>query len=75
MAHGTSIDYPTWTKRSFLLGVSIALLGLLGHLIGQTYFGPLPGWEQMLFTDMEFVGILVAVFAPIIFGIVLPLIE
>ncbi|MFD1585596.1 hypothetical protein ACFR9U_01270 [Halorientalis brevis] len=75
MARTRSIDYPTWTKRSFLIGISLFVAGLLADVIGSTYFGPLPGWEHTLFVDMEFLGIFVALLAPIVFGIVLPLLE
>ena len=65
-----NLDYPTLTKRSFLFAI-----GGLGELIGHAYFAPLPGWEQTLLFDAEVVGLLVAFFAPIVFGILLPLTE
>ena len=69
------LDYPQLTKTSFLLGLGLFALGGLGELIGHAYFAPLPGWEQTLLFDAEMLGLLVAFFAPIIFGIVLPLTE
>ena len=75
MVRTNSIDYPTWTKRSFLFGVSLFLVGLIADVVGSTYFGPLPAWEHTLFVDMEFLGIFVALLAPIVFAIVLPLLE
>lgn len=75
MARTSSIDYPTWTKRSFLFGVSLFLVALLADVVGRTFFGPFPAWEQTLFIDLEFLGIFTALLAPIVFGIVLPLLE
>ncbi len=75
MARTKSIDYPTWTKRSFLFGLGLFLTGLLADLLVSTYFGPVPAWEHTLFVDLEFLGIFVALLAPIVFGIVMPLIE
>jgi hypothetical protein len=75
MGHAKTIDYPRWTKRSFLFGVGLFALGALGELLASTLLGPLPGWEQMLLFDAEVLGLLIALFAPILFGIVLPLTE
>lgn len=69
------IDYPTMTRRSFLLGVTLVLVGFLGEAVGPVFFGPLPGWEQTLLLDMEAAGILIGLIAPLVFGIVLPLTE
>jgi len=33
-----NIDYPTVTKRAFLLGVSLFLIGVIGEVVGQTFF-------------------------------------
>lgn len=70
-----NIDYPTVTKRAFLLGVGLFLVGAVGEIVGHAVFGPLPGWEQTLLLNAEIVGVLIAVVAPIVFGIVLPLTE
>ncbi|WP_136716363.1 DUF7860 family protein [Halorientalis salina] len=75
MARTNSIDYPTWTKRSFLFGVSLFLGALLVDVVGGAVFGPLPAWGQTLFVDLEFLGIFIALLAPLVFGIVLPLVE
>jgi len=69
------IDYPTLTKRSFFLGLSLFLLGLLGEFVVQTFELQIPGWEQTVLFDMVVVGLVVAFFSPIVFGIVLPLTE
>nr|WP_276273926.1 hypothetical protein [Halomicroarcula sp. GDY20] len=59
-------------KRGFLLGAGLFALGALGELAAHTLLGPLPGWGDLLLTDMEALGILIALFAPLVFGIVLP---
>lgn len=70
-----NIDYPTVTKRAFLLGATLFLVGGLGELVGHALFGSLPGWEETLLLNAEILGVLIAVVAPIVFGIVLPLTE
>lgn len=69
------LDYPQLTKQSFLLGIGLFALGGLGELFGHAYLAPLPGWEQTLLFDAEVLGLLVAFFSPIVFGILLPLTE
>lgn len=70
-----NIDYPTVTKRAFLVGVSLFLLGVVGEIVGNAFFAPLPAWEQTLFVGAEGLGVLIALLAPIVFGVVLPLTE
>jgi hypothetical protein len=70
-----NLDYPRLTKTSFAFGVALFAFGALGHLASGAFFGTLPGWESVLLTDMEVLGILIAFFSPIIFGILLPLTE
>jgi len=75
MAQYGSRDHATLAKRGFLLGVGLFALGALGELTTHALLGPLPGWGNMLLTDMEALGILLALFAPLVFGIIMPLIE
>lgn len=70
-----NMDHATLAKRGFLLGVGLFTLGALGELTAHALLGPLPGWGNMLLTDMEALGLLLALFAPLIFGIVFPLVE
>lgn len=70
-----NIDYPRLTKGSFAFGIVLFTLGIVGHVAGNAFFAPLPGWESVLLTDMEILGVLIAFFSPLIFGIVLPLTE
>lgn len=69
------LDYPRLTKTGFLLGVSLVVIGALGEIAGPMLVGPLPGWEDALFTDMEAIGILVALLSPFVFGVFMPLTE
>jgi hypothetical protein len=73
-AHG-SMDYAANLKRGFFLGVGLFLLGVIGGKVAPMLFGTLPGWEQTLFFDLEVVGIAVAFCSPLVFGLVLPLLE
>jgi hypothetical protein len=75
MAQTRNIDYPTWTKRGFLFGLTLLVVGLVADLVTRTFFAPVPAWEYTLFIDMEALGIVVGLFSPILFGIVLPLTE
>ncbi|WP_435196592.1 hypothetical protein [Natronomonas sp. EA1] len=70
-----NIDYPTVTKRGFLLGVALFLVGALGETVGAALFGTLPDWEVTLFFEMEVVGVLLFFLTPLLFGVVLPLTE
>jgi hypothetical protein len=71
----TRIDHSRYARGGFLAGVTIFALGILGHAVGPAVFGPLPAWELTLFALMEGGGILLALCSPIVFAIVLPLIE
>lgn len=75
MAQYRSMDHATLAKRGFLLGATLFALGALGELAVHAFLGPVPGWTNMLLTDMEAIGILLGLFSPLVFGIVLPLIE
>ena len=75
MGHSASMAYGDFAKGGVVLGVSLFLVGLLGHVFGPVLFGPLPAWELTLFTWMEGVGILIALLSPFIFAVALPLIE
>lgn len=75
MVNARQMDHATLAKRGFLLGVGLFALGVLGELLAPVLVGPLPGWGDMLLTDMEGLGILLGLFSPLVFGIILPLIE
>ncbi|MDL5361039.1 hypothetical protein [Halalkalicoccus sp. NIPERK01] len=69
------MDYSQYARGGFALGVAVFVVGILGHALGPALFGSLPGWELTLFTLMEFGGIAIALCSPIVFAVVLPLIE
>ena len=75
MARYGDLDYGWLTKYGFGLGVTLFVLGALGAIAGPALFGPLPGWEETLFTDSEIAGIVIAFLSVMFFGIVLPLTE
>ncbi|MEM4781421.1 MAG: hypothetical protein QXG03_07680 [Halalkalicoccus sp.] len=69
------LPYARYARGGFALGVALFVLGALGHALGPALFGPLPAWELTLFTALEASGIAIALCAPIVFAIALPLIE
>ena len=69
------IDYPTLTKRSFLLGIGLFALGALGEFAIAATGTPVPAWEHTLLVDAEWVGVIIALLSPFVFGIILPLTE
>ncbi|MFC6975400.1 hypothetical protein ACFQL1_13265 [Halomicroarcula sp. GCM10025709] len=75
MGQTQSMDHATMAKRGFFLGVGLFVVGVLGETVGQAVAGPLPGWEHLLLTNMEGLGILIGLLSPLVFGIVLPLTE
>jgi hypothetical protein len=69
-----SLDYPRLAKRSFLFGLSLFVLGLLGQVVLGTTAGT-PAWELTLLLDLEAIRLVVAFLSPFVFGIFLPLTE
>ena len=69
------LNYPFLAKAGFLLGLGLFVMGAGGEFIGHAYFQELPMWEEMLFFDLEVVGLLIAFVSPFVFGIFLPLTE
>jgi hypothetical protein len=72
--HG-DLDCPTLTKRSFLFGLSLFVIGTIGQFVVRSLGLELPGWEMALLFGAEIVGLLIAFFSPFVFGILLPLTE
>lgn len=73
MGHNMRLDYATYTKRGFLLGVALFLLGAIGTAAGPSLIGQLPGWEQTALFDSMVIGIATGFFSVFGFGIFLPL--
>lgn len=75
MTHASSMDHAKRAKQGFMLGAGLFLTAIVAEFVGHAMYGTLPGWEQTLLVDAEIAGILIALFAPLVFGIVLPLVE
>lgn len=75
MGHGMRLDYATYTKRGFALGVALLVMGVLGSAIVPDLAGPLPGWERTILFDCMWMGILIGFCSVFGFGVVLPLTE
>lgn len=70
-----NLDYPKMTKVGFGTGALVFLLAVVGEWAWTTYYGPLPAWEVTLLWDVEVLAILLMVFSPFVFAILLPLTE
>ncbi len=75
MARYGSLDYPRLTKRRFLLGFTLFLIGPSVNLSATLFSGGLLGWEQALLSDLAVLGVLSVLVAPLVFSIVMPLTE
>jgi len=73
MGHNMRLDYAKYTKRGFLLGLGLFLLGALGATVGPSLVGELPRWEHTVLFDSMVIGIAVGFFSVFGFGIFLPL--
>ncbi|PSP55101.1 hypothetical protein BRC82_07230 [Halobacteriales archaeon QS_1_67_19] len=69
------LDYQRLTKIGFLLSAAVFAVGAGAELFAAALHWSLPGWEHVLFTDMEILGIAGMLFVPLVFGIVMPLTE
>jgi uncharacterized membrane protein YeaQ/YmgE (transglycosylase-associated protein family) len=69
------MDYQTYAKGGFLFGLALLIVGVVGSAVGHMLFESIPAWESALFVGAEFAGLTIGLFSPIVFGIVLPLIE
>lgn len=73
MGHNARLDYEKYTKRGFLLGLALFLLGAAGSSVGTGLAAGLPNWELTMFFDLMVVGVAVGFVAVFVFGIFLPL--
>lgn len=69
------MDYQAYAKGGFFFGLALLVIGVAGSIVGHVFLESIPAWENTLFVGAEFAGLLIGFFSPIIFGIVLPLIE
>lgn len=75
MSQNWTANYALLAKRGFLLGVGLFLLGIIGEAGGHAVLGTFPAWGDTLLVDIEILGILVGLFSPLVFGVILPLTE
>ena len=75
MSRTRSYDYPKLTKRGVALGLALLAIGLGTEFVAHAIHYELPGWETTLLFDVSILGLLVFVFSPIVFGVLLPLTE
>jgi hypothetical protein len=75
MAGYNTSNHAKWARWGFFLGATLLALGASGEIVGHLLFESLPDWENTLFVYAEGLGITIGFFAPLIFGIVLPLAE
>ncbi|WP_248906116.1 DUF7860 family protein [Halocatena marina] len=73
MGHNMRLDYETYAKRGFVLGVALLAIGSIGSVMGPSIAGPLPSWERTAFFDLMWIGIATGFFSVFGFGIALPL--
>lgn len=73
MGHGMSLDYASYAKRGFLLGIALIAIGIVGSTMAPSVAGPLPGWEQTVLFDTIWFGAAVGFVSVFGFGIFLPL--
>lgn len=69
------LDYSRLTKLSFLLGLGMFVVGELGEFGIRNAGMSVPAWEHSLLMTAAWLGILLALLSPFVFGIVLPLTE
>lgn len=70
-----SLDYGKAVKNGAMIGGILLVLGFLGEEVGHLLYGDVTGTLNMVFTTMEFGGVIVAMIAIFVFGIILPLTE
>ena len=75
MSRYGDLNYQWWAKTCFLVSLAVFALGAGGEITAAAMHLSLPRWENVLFTDMEILGTLGALFSPLVFGILLPLTE
>jgi hypothetical protein len=62
-------------KGGFFLGLALVVLGAVGELATTAGVLPVAARTRALFFDMEVLGVVLFLFSPIVFAIVLPLLS
>ncbi|MFC7073724.1 hypothetical protein ACFQJ7_07565 [Halovenus rubra] len=75
MTQYSTTNYAKLAKSGFFLGIALFVSGALGGIIAPGLQTPVPGWEHTLFLYAEIIGTVVGFFSPLVFGVVLPLVD
>jgi energy-converting hydrogenase Eha subunit E len=78
MSHGSrqrNLDHGRIAKLGFFAGAAMFAIGAVGGVIGRSMTRGIPDVAGQLFVGLEAVGVLIALLVPLVFGIVLPLVE
>ncbi|MES3518077.1 MAG: hypothetical protein PPP58_10475 [Natronomonas sp.] len=78
MSHSRStggLDYAKVAKSGFVLGAALFLFSAVAEILGHALYSSVPETVDQLLFATGILGIVIALFVPIIFGAVLPLIE
>ncbi|QLD85281.1 hypothetical protein HWV23_05915 [Natronomonas halophila] len=70
-----NLDYGRIAKLGFFAGAAMFIIGAVGGVIGRSLAAGMPDVAGQLFISLEVVGVLVGLLVPLVFGIVLPLVE
>lgn len=70
-----NLDHAQIAKIGFFAGVALFAVGAIGGALGSLVPSLLPDAAGQFFLALVGLGIVVALFVPILFGAVLPLIE
>lgn len=70
----SNLEYADVARKGFLVGVALFALGAVGEVAGHTLFA-VPSIAERLFFGMIVVGVGLGLLVPIVFGVVLPLLE
>ena len=69
------VNHEQLAKGGFFLGLMLVVLGGAGELAANAGVLQVAAWTRTLFFDMEVLGVVLFLFSPIVFAIVLPLVS
>ena len=74
MSGHSLVNHEQLAKGGFLLGLALVVLGAVGEAAAHAGVVQVAAWTQTLFFDMEVLGVVLFLFSPIVFAIVMPLV-